>query len=358
MTPDRATRRGRGTAAAWAAVGLVVPLVLSACSYLTGTRSPPRPDERCCGGATDELRAVYLGTGGWILEWDGEMVLGAPLFSNPDIWTVGVGSIRSDTVAADTLLPHVSDARAILVGHAHYDHLLDVPWIARRRAPASWILGNRSMAHLLAGDPALDPDRIHVLNERAAGPDGGGSWVALPGGRVRVFPIRTEHSPHAQGVELFTGTVAAPLSTLPTRARDWRGGLGLAYLIDFLDRAGEVAYRVYYSDISASAPWGLPPRGLLDRGPPVDLAILCAPSYHEADWFPEALLLELRPRHTLLGHWEDFFAPWSRTPKSVQLTDLPVLTSRVARTLGAAGWDIPRPGDTLYVPSRAADANP
>lgn len=324
----------------------------TACAYLTGSSVPPVPDAPCCAGAPDDLSAVYLGSGGWILEWDGQMVLGAPLFTNPSMLTVGLGSIRSDTALVEALLPPVRDARAILVGHAHYDHLLDVPWTARRAAPDAWILTNQTAANILAGDPELDPARVHVMNERAGDRDSPGHWVTLPGDRVRVMPLLTEHAPHFQGVELFGGTVDRPMDILPTAARDWVGGQGIAYLIDFLDRpGGTVAYRVYYTDITASAPWGYPPPLPPNDEHRVDLAVIIPSSFHETEWFPEGVTQALDPRHVALGHWENFFVPWSRDPDPLVFMDLEVFVTRLERALSPGSvWTLPRPGDTLKIP--------
>ncbi len=329
---------------------LSIAVSVAGCAYVTGTRSPPQPDRPCCGGGPDDLRATYLGTGGWILEWDGQMVLGAPFFSHQSLPRVAFGRIRSDTVLVDSLLPSVDAARAILVGHGHHDHLLDVPWIARARAPDAWILGNRTVANILAGDPELPGSRVLTVTDSAGTAYREGRWVTLPGGRVRILPLLTEHAPHLQGVEVFEGTVDRPMERLPDRARDWMGGQGLAYLIDFLDRSGQVRYRVHYADISASAPWGYPPASVDGRARPVDLVILCAPSVHETEWFPEGLLDALRPRYALAGHWEDFFHAWSREPRSVKGTDLGVFVDRMRRALPeGSGWAVPRPLDTVYV---------
>lgn len=329
---------------------MICALGSTGCAYFTGSAAPPLSSRPCCTGGPTDLTAVYLGAGGWIMEWDGEMVLGAPLFTNPAFLTVGMGHLRSDTARVEELLPPVDAARAILVGHAHYDHLLDVPWIARNRASDAWILGNRTTANILAGDRSLDPARVHVMNDLAGSRADVGEWVVLPGERVRVMPLLTQHAPHFQGVELFEGTVDRPVERLPTAARDWVGGQGIAYLIEFLRPGGEVAYRVYYSDISASTPWGFPPSVVGGSGRAVDLAILTAPSFHEADWFPEGVLEALRPRALLLGHWEDFFQPWTRTPNPLALSDFRVLSSRVERAMPPGTlWALPMPGDTVKV---------
>ncbi|MFL5543984.1 MAG: hypothetical protein ACJ792_04730 [Gemmatimonadaceae bacterium] len=56
----------------------------------------------------------------------------------------------------DRFLPAVADrASAILVGHGHYDHLLDVPYIATHRATSAFIYGGPSIRRMLMGDSIL-----------------------------------------------------------------------------------------------------------------------------------------------------------------------------------------------------------
>ena len=70
-------------------------------------------------------------------------MLAAPLFSNPGLLRTGLRSIRSDTVLVDRYMSRydVTGARAILVGHANYDHLMDVPRVALSHAPNARIVG-------------------------------------------------------------------------------------------------------------------------------------------------------------------------------------------------------------------------
>jgi mRNA degradation ribonuclease J1/J2 len=69
--------------------------------------------------------------GGLLFRRGNDAIMTAPFYSNPNIFRVGLRRpIHSDTNLVERLLPDVSDVRAILVGHAHYDHLMDVPYIA------------------------------------------------------------------------------------------------------------------------------------------------------------------------------------------------------------------------------------
>ena len=68
----------------------------------------------------------------------GQPVLTGPSFTHRSIFPIVFGfTIRSDTALVDRRLADtpLGDVSAILIGHSHYDHLLDVPYIARSKAP-------------------------------------------------------------------------------------------------------------------------------------------------------------------------------------------------------------------------------
>ncbi len=339
-----------------AALAAAVSVTLSACAGILGTKDPPRGDVGCCQ-ATEGLEIRYLGTGGWLLRFEDSVVLTAPFYTNSGLSEAVFGPIRSDTALVGDSLPDVSEADAILVGHAHYDHLLDVPYVARVRARRATIYGSRTTKNILAGDPDLLPERVVALNELAGTSASPGVWVPVPDSRVRIMALESGHAPHFQGIELYVGTVDEPLSALPDRAEGWVGGQTLAFLIDFLDASGQVAFRVHYQDSAASAPLGLIPELPVDQRAPVDVAILCTPSFSEVRDYPEAIILNTRPRVALLGHWENFFEAPGAKPRSVFLTDVEEFQSRLERVLpNTSVWRLPHRGERFTIAPSGAGA--
>ena len=67
------------------------------------------------------------GVAGYLLRWQGEALLFAPSFSNPAALGQPPMGVQADAAKIDELMPPASDVSMLLVGHAHYDHLLDVP---------------------------------------------------------------------------------------------------------------------------------------------------------------------------------------------------------------------------------------
>jgi hypothetical protein len=296
----------------------------------------------------DMVRLTYLGVGGWIIERGDVQLLAAPLFTNPSLLRTGLVPIRSDTalVSSHMAAYDVSEARAILVGHAHYDHLMDVPQVARRHAPQARILGSRTVLNTL-GTWSGVAGRVDVVEDHAGGQFDLGRWMPLGQG-LRVLPLRSLHAPHFDGVTLYQGTADEPFVEEPRWASEWLDGQTHAFLIDFLDPDGSVAFRIYYQDAVVQAPLGFAPESLM-RERPVDVAVFVPATFDQVEWHPEAFVENLRPRWVLLGHWEDFFRSPSKPTRSILLTDIQHFRNRLERVFSGPSW-LPEIGTQFRFP--------
>jgi L-ascorbate metabolism protein UlaG (beta-lactamase superfamily) len=325
---------GRLRAAALA-TALVSQLALGGCLRATGPSVYGRVESN--GPRSEPLRVVYLGSGGWILEHAGATVLTGPLFTNPGFFTTGLLPIRSDSATVDRYMSRydVSSALAILVGHAHYDHLMDVPGVAKRHAPSARIVGSRTVAYTLGTWSGL-ADRVDVVDDSAGDQRTVGRWLHY-GDDVRVMALRSFHAPHFDGYTLYRGARAEPLTEEPTWATEWLDGETYAFLVDFMAAPDSIAFRVYYQDAVAPPPAGFAPEALIAERP-VDVALIVPATFDQVDWHPEALVENLEPRRVILGHWEDFFSPVEEPARSVRLTDLAHFTRRLERVFDGEWW--------------------
>jgi L-ascorbate metabolism protein UlaG (beta-lactamase superfamily) len=314
--------------------------LLPACnSYKRACPVLPVLPTRATAGDVD---VRFLGVGGFLMRRGPDVILTAPFYSNPTFGELATQDAFSDERLIDALLPpEADDAAAVLVGHGHFDHLMDVPFIALRRARRATVYGNDAVRDVLAplarrGDFAgrvvsLEPWANDACEWLGTCAPGHAPWkpYAIPGTSVRVWVVLSEHSPQfglpgllgklfPGGVHLWRGQPLEPAQRLPTRPGAWPEGTALAYVIDFLsvDSAREdgrwdspqVDFRVYFQDSGARRPFGLPPlRAGLD--PRVDLALLCAGGAEHVADHPGAVLRALRPRFAMGHHWESFFDP-------------------------------------------------
>ncbi len=300
-----------------------------------------------CPGPQDRpVEVTFLRTAGVLFRrGERDVLMTAPFYSNPSLFRVLLGlPIQASPSRIRDQLPPVSDAKAILVGHAHYDHLLDVPEIALHRAQKAILYGSSTTTHLLA--PFLPAQRLRSVDAEVAGADHMGEWIHIPDTRIRILPLRSQHAPHLlRRVKVFGGSVPTPLQEPACNAYHWREGQTLAYLIDFLSEDGErVEYRIHYRDAASNEPYGQPPPLTGKDDHPVDLLVLCVASFDQVDDYPQWVIRNLKPRHILLSHWEDFFRPPDWPLAAVPLTDTAGFAARLPSDVG---WTTLAPGASM-----------
>ena len=174
----------------------------------------------------DRVEMAYLGSGGWLIEVDGAALMTGPLFSNPGMAQVLFGRIEPETRlinrGLDTL--KTDHVEAILVGHGHYDHLLDVPATVRYHTPSADVYGSSTVSNIIAQSLPSGSDVIPIQKNQAATHDREGDWFPTTPDRFGWMAVNTKHSNHLWKIQLFKGSVDQPQSSLPTRATGWKVG--------------------------------------------------------------------------------------------------------------------------------------
>jgi hypothetical protein len=311
-----------------------------------------------CGAARDSLVTVtYLGVSGLLIQHAGHVMLTAPFFSDPEFSKVRPRvrrllrrntPISADTNAINALLPRAArNASVILVGHGHYDHLMDVPFIATRHATSAIVYGSPTVRHILMGDTALrsHPGRVVAIDTTDAGTvDGEGRWIYSADSAFRFMALVASHAPAfnlgAFKYRFASGVVAADLDSLPHTAPEWKLGEPYAFIIDVL--AGNIpVYRIYFQDAPSQPPLGFPPLSVLARRG-IDLAVLCAATSSNVTYAPDSLLAVIKPREVLVTHWESFFRSQGAPVRVGAGTNLHEFVRSLRRS-GIKSWVIPLP---------------
>jgi L-ascorbate metabolism protein UlaG (beta-lactamase superfamily) len=294
------------------------------------------------------LQVRYLGAGGLLLQRGDDVVVMAPFMSNPSMPRVAFAEVSTKRGRVDhwleSIAPSLARTQAILAGHSHYDHLMDLPYITSRYAPQATVYGNDTMVNLLA------PANVKRMSIEGVAGDSTtpGKWQNVSQ-RVRFMPLRSEHAAIFDHFFWAEGEVEEPLAALPTRASAWKQGRALAYLIDFMSADGErVAFRLHYQDAASTPPYGFPPAISGHDEHPVDVAFLCVPGYNLVDHYPDGVAAYLRPRTVVGIHWESFFR---ELPDDVDhLWTLPMLDVPGFEALLKTGL----PGVTFMLPAPGA----
>jgi len=353
-----------------------------------GSDRTPGPLYPGDAGYETTVQVRFLGVAGFLIRRGPDVLLTAPLYSNPGIVSVVTdGPVYPNEERIARFHPDVEDVKAILVGHAHYDHLMDVPYVWER-SPDAVIYGSSTTARILAGyddQPSRDkrfPDhvpsipsrkvrildgkadtrnchdlRTDVVDDRFRCPDllpQRGDWERVPGAQARIRALCAQHPPQVGRHHQAPGCLSEDRATVPTRINDYREGPVFAYLIDFLGVDGRPVFRVYYQDVPANGSIGRVPDDLIVERE-VDLALLCAGNWQQ---FPrtEKIVENLHPRHVLLGHWEDFFRPQDQAIREAPFQKIGGFERKLRRELdelpaGAArSLSRPQPGQLFVIP--------
>lgn len=225
------------------------------------------------------LVVQWLGTAGFRLTYESATLLVDPYVTRRDLRsTVRRRPLLPDPALVDRLLP---SADAVLVGHTHFDHAIDVPAVAARGTD---VYGSPSTAHLLA---------LHGLAERAV--------VVEPHRAYEIGPFTVRFVPSVHS-KLLAG-LAVPSDGEVT--------------CDSLDDLGMGAYRCgqvwgIHVEVAGTTIYHQGSANLIEdeyHYGPVDV-FLCgiAGRLYTRDFTPRAMRL-LAPRVVVPHHHDDFFRP-------------------------------------------------
>ncbi len=244
----------------------------------------------------DSIRVTYLGVNGYQFETEGHTLLVDPYFTRIGFWSAALNRrIDSRIDRVDEGYKHIQHrADAVLVTHAHFDHLLDVPELMRRTG-----------AKLFAGATTVDLARsLGASNVSAVKP---GDVCRIGPWTIRVFAA--EHD-RLFGKVPFRENEKARRP--PVKPSDYILGESLAFVI------GANGKRIYIDS------GGVP--GSLDawRIQHVDLAIIGVALPDSRRRFAE-IVRQLQPRYILPSHQDDMFAPLDRGFHFGKLSNYPEL---------------------------------
>jgi len=279
---------------------------------------PGRSGER----PPDGLSIDYFGVACFQFHWAGKALLLDPYFSRFNIVRTGLGKIAPDPAQVDPYIPQLRQVDTVLVGHAHYDHMLDLPYLAPHFQTATQVISNATLKHTLA--PFELPLQWTVANELAANPTTVGTWIRNANGRIRIMPIASSHPNHWAFIHLYPHAVGEDRSRHPQRAAHYQEGRSFAFLIDFLAPDDSIAHRVFAQTSSNGFPSGSFPREILDEKS-VDIAIVSMDSCKEKARGKPSIIDYVDPSEVFFGHWDSFFRRKDQTPHEVMKVNLPRL---------------------------------
>ncbi|MFJ8003643.1 MBL fold metallo-hydrolase [Streptomyces fagopyri] len=329
--PRRSLLPGRRTVLRGAALGAAAPLLPATAAGSTATppAAPTSVSRPAAASAPAPARAPasvaasfrWFGTSGWRIDVDGRTVLFDPYLTR---FRTGLfdGAFDAGTeLRTDPGLvrEHVGHPELVLVSHAHWDHLADVPHIAR--TTGARVVGTETTYHLLVAF-GVDPGQISVVK---------GGEVLDFGGGVTVEVVASLHSRNKKYSYFAPGTLHAPPATPPRTISDLPEGDTLAFLMT-AGSGGPSAFLMGASDFCERAARGLRP----------DLAMIAVPAGTAThDYVPRLLRALDRPEVVVPVHWDNFEEPLTAPPRRDPSMDLDGFVAQVRRSSPAGRIVVP-----------------
>jgi L-ascorbate metabolism protein UlaG (beta-lactamase superfamily) len=251
---------------------------------------PGEAQARAPGGSGITL--TWLGNNAWQITFGAVTILIDPWVTRFPTGTYGPTGTRPDTpltIDKPTVDRYITKADLILLGHGHFDHMADVPYVAERTQAA--VLGTESHLNMLRALGTPDAQMTMVR---------GGEYLQYAGYTVEVF--ESLHS--LTGIDAtqrkqvpFPGTRPGLPPPVPRTVADLVEGGTLAYQITVGER-----FRI----LALSTANFIEAR-LSGLRPDLVIAAVGGRSLHD---YPARLMRALhRPAWVLPTHWDDFDLP-------------------------------------------------
>jgi L-ascorbate metabolism protein UlaG (beta-lactamase superfamily) len=255
-------------------------------------------------GGPGDVRVRWLGTAGFAIEHDGHVVLIDPYLTRASLRECVVAPLRPHVA---TLRRHVPKADAIVAGHTHFDHVLDVPDLAL--ATGARVFGSRSAATLCRGR-GVPASQIEVVE-----PEAGQAPVERDIGPFRLRFVPSAHSRFMLGRVPAPGEIA-DCTDVPMRAEAYRCGAVFGVEVRV---AGRTLYHMGSAELVEA---NVPARN-------VDLLLMCVAGWTSSPRLPERVAQCLAPAAVLLSHWDDFLRPLDQPLRALPAMHLPRLVERL-----------------------------
>ncbi|ATL66656.1 MBL fold metallo-hydrolase [Nocardia terpenica] len=251
-------------------------------------------DRKSAAAGSSGVTVQWWGNNGWQIRVGGKSVLIDPWLTRFRTGTyTKAGPDPRTPLSVDTALidSHLDSGRLradhILVTHGHYDHLTDVPYIARRTGAT--VFGTETHLNLLSALGAPE-DQLALVT--------GGEDFAFDGYSVRV--LRSLHSAIGPRAQIpFPGTrpgYGGPKIPRPQVISDLVEGGTLSYQVT---GGGVSVLNFGGSNYIESELTGLRP----------DMLLLPVGGARVREYVPRLLRTLGNPRYVLPTHWDDFDYP-------------------------------------------------
>ncbi len=282
---------GTGLAAGHAAAAMDLGKGL----LLPGVAEGAEPAPKGGGSGSSGVNFTWFGTDGWEITFGNKTILMDPWFGRFDTGFFAGKFDPKTPLKVDEALTdqHVKKADQILIGHGHWDHMADIPYIAKKTG--AMVIGSETHANVLRASGVPEGKIVQVK---------GGEYIQFDGYTIEVFPGLHSMGPtkkHAVPGHLYH--VPSP----PTMVGELPEGDSLIYLITIGGK-----FRIFLMSTA-----NFVERAIAGIKPDVAMvATIFANQIH--DFTPRLLKALSYPRIILPTHWDNFEKPFSEPPQDLR----------------------------------------
>ena len=238
------------------------------------------------------MKATFLGTTVLLLDDGKDQILFDAHLTRPSLWQYIAGRTATDRAVVDEKLKvhHIDRLRAVFISHTHYDHVMDMPYIALKTGAK--VYGTGSAMNVARGGG--------VPEEQLTGFRAEETYAV---GDFRIKVISSLHSkPNLFNNDLGK-TIDAPL-VQPARLRDYKEGGSYDFYVEAGGR--RIMIRPSFNYIE----------GQMD-GYRADVLFLGITGLGKADAATEERFFfetvqKLEPELVIPIHWDNFFSPLTK----------------------------------------------
>jgi L-ascorbate metabolism protein UlaG (beta-lactamase superfamily) len=256
-----------------------------------GAETPPKSG----GPGSSGVNLKWFGVNGWEITFGNKTILIDPWLSRYDAGFFS-GKFNPNTanqVDEATLDQQVKKADQILIGHGHWDHIGDIPYLAKKTG--AQVIGSETHANVLRAAGVPEAKIVQVK---------GGEYIQFEGYTIEVFPGLHSMGPtkkHAVPGHLYQ----VPPSV--TKVGDMPEGDTLIYMITVGGK-----YRIFLMSTANYIE-----RAITGLRPDVALvASLFANQIH--DYTPRLFKALNYPKLVLPTHWDNFEKPLAEGPQDLR----------------------------------------
>jgi L-ascorbate metabolism protein UlaG (beta-lactamase superfamily) len=247
--------------------------------------------------ASPSVELRWLGTAGFAIRHAGHTVLLDPYVTRASLRECIFGKLSPNL---DLIARYTPEADAIVVGHTHFDHALDVPAIAQ--TTGARVFGSRSCTTLCRASDVPVPQVVDVESELAFGS------VVHEVGPFRLEFYPSAHSPLLAGRVPFPGEIS-DCESVPLRAHRYACGAVFAVRVVV---AGRSFLHLGSAEIAETR---------LRRAEGSRL-LLCTAGWQSSARFAERVMRAVSPSAVILSHWDNFFTPLDQPAQALPAMEM------------------------------------